>query len=132
VTATTTSGQSPGETRWIETRRGGLFFVNALLIFPYVMVLVPLVTRTVVRARGGLPEASDIVDTFPLLAEYLLPRLGWMILIPLALVIRNLKIEPDPRPRTVLLGFLAMHLLFLGWTVGVWAGAWEPVLPGAP
>jgi hypothetical protein len=132
MTAATSGGQPPGETRWIETRRGGLFFVNALLIFPYVMVLVPLVTRIVVRARGGLPEVSEIVDTFPLIAEYLLPRVGWMILVPLALVIRNLMIEPDPRPRRVLWGFLAIHVLFLGWTVGVWTGAWGPVLPGAP
>jgi hypothetical protein len=127
-----TDDHSPGEGRWIETRRGGLFFVNALLIFPYVMVLVPLATRIVVRARGGLLQASEIVDTFPLLAEYLLPRLGWIILVPVALAIRNLRIEPDPRPRSVLWGFLTLHLLFLGWAVGVWVGAWEPILPGAP
>jgi hypothetical protein len=131
VTAAT-AGHSPGEGPWIETRRGGVFFVNALLIFPYVMVLVPLATRIVVRARGGLPQASEIVDTFPLLAEHLLPRLGWIILVPMALVIHNLRIEPDPRPRAVLSGFLALHLLFLGWTVGVWVGVWQPVLPGAP
>jgi TRAP-type uncharacterized transport system fused permease subunit len=122
----------PGGTRWIETRRGGLFFVNALLIFPYVMVLVPLATRTLVRARGGLPEASEILDTFPILAEHLLPRIGWMILVPLALVIKNLGIEEDPRPRAALWGFLGLHLLFVAWTVGVWVGAWEPLLPGAP
>lgn len=120
------------EERWIETRRGGLFFVNALLIFPHVMVLVPLLTRVLVRSRGGLPGESRIVDTFPLLAEYLLPRMGWLLVIPLALVIHNLRLEPATAPRLGLWAFLGLHGAFFLWTLGVWTGLWSPVLPGGP
>ena len=120
------------EERWIETRRGGLFFVNALLIFPHVMVLVPLLTRILVRSRGGLPGESQIVDTFPTLAEYLLPRVGWILVVPLALVIQNLRLEPATGPRIGLWIFLGLHGTFLLWTLGVWTGLWSPVLPGAP
>lgn len=123
---------APADERWIETSRGGLFFVNALLISPHVMVLVPLFTRVLVRARGALPGPSEIVDTFPELAEYLLPRAGWLLLVPLALVVRNLRIEPAPLPRAALWGFLALHGAALGWAAGVWAGVWPPVLPGGP
>jgi hypothetical protein len=117
---------------WIETRRGGLFFVNALLIFPQIMVLVPLLTRIFVRSRGGLREESQIVDTFPTMAEYLLPRMGWLLIVPIVLVLYNLRIEGGFWPRVGLAGFLLLHLLFLGWTIGVWGGLIPPVLPGGP
>ena len=126
---------SQGESgeRWIETARGGLFFINALLIFPYVMVLVPLTTRIFVRGvLGGAARESIILDTFPLLAGFLLPRYGWLIVIPLYLVVRNLRMEAAPWPRAALLLFLLVHLGFLGWTGAGWMGAHDWVLPGAP
>jgi hypothetical protein len=123
---------APDGDRWIETRRGGLFFVNALLIFPQVMVLVPLLTRMAVRSLGGLPREAAIVDTFPIVAEYLLPRIGWLLLGPVVLVAYNLRLEPDPLPRSGLWTFLVIHLVFLGWTVGVWTGLVDATLPGAP
>lgn len=132
MTGPEAGGEGGGDGRWIETREGGLFFVNALLIFPYVMVLVPLLTRMLVRSRGGLPGESEILDTFPLLAEHLLPRVGWLLVFPLALVIRNLRIESGAWPRAGLWSFLALHAGFLGWTVGVWVGVWGPGLPGGP
>ncbi len=119
--------------RWIETTRGGLFFINALLIFPYVMVLVPLTTRVFVRGvLGGAARESIMLDTFPLLAGFLLPRYGWLIVIPLYLVVRNLRMEEAPWPRAALLLFLLVHLGFLGWTGAGWMGAHDWVLPGAP
>jgi hypothetical protein len=118
--------------RWIETRRGGIFFINALLIFPQIMVMIPLVTRVFVRARGGFPGEEPIVDTFPLMAEHLLPRMGWLLVIPIALVVYNLTLEDAPWPRIGLGFFLFLHLCFLGWTVGVWTGLVPPVLPGGP
>jgi hypothetical protein len=120
------------EERWIETRSGGMFFVNALLIFPHVMVLVPLLTRVLVRSRGGFPDHADIVDTFPVMAEHLLPRVGWILVIPIALVVMNLRVESAPWPRAGLWAFLVVHVTALGWTVGVWVGAWDPILPGRP
>lgn len=115
---------------WIETRRGGLFFINAILIFPHIMVLVPLLTRIVVRARGGLAGEQVIVDTFPLLAEYLLPQMGWLLLLPIGLVLLNLREERSPLPRAGLVFFLLLHLAALGWTVATWLGVTGGQLPG--
>jgi hypothetical protein len=120
------------EERWIETRRGGLFFVNALLIFPEVMVLFPLLTRVILRAGGGLARVAPILDTFPTIAEYLLPRIGWILLLPIGLVAHNLSLEGAPVPRLALALFLLVHLAFLGWTFAVWTGLLPPVLPGGP
>ncbi len=130
-TGSAAGAQGGDEDRWIETKRGGLFFINSLLIFPQVMVLVPLLTRMVVRSRGGLRESSVIVDTFPMLAEYLLPRLGWLLVVPVGLVLWNLSMEEEGWPRIGLGFFLFLHLAFLGWTVAVWTGLIPPVLPGA-
>ena len=128
--ATSAASTGPPEERWIETRRGGLFFVNSLLIFPHVMVIVPLLTRILVRARGGLQEAAEIVDTFPLLAEHLLPRMGWLLVIPIGLVIWNLRLEEASLPRAGLVAFLLLHLAALGWTVATWLGLTGGTLPG--
>jgi hypothetical protein len=118
---------------WIETREGGFFFVNALLIFPYVMLLVPLLTRVFVRGvLGGLPRESTIVDTFPMMAEHLLPRTGWLVVLPAGLVVWNLRIETRPLPRATLWLFLAVHLAFLAWTVTGWIGIHGWTLPGGP
>lgn len=119
--------------RWVETPSGGLFFINSLLVFPYVMVLVPLLTRLFVRGvMGGLEAQSTIVDTFPLLAGYLAPRYGWLAVGPIALVVRNLRMETRTLPRMILLGFLVVHLLVLGWTLTGWMGLHAFELPGGP
>jgi hypothetical protein len=119
------------EDPWVESRSGGLFFVNALLIFPHVMVTVPLVTRVLVRAAGGMQRELVIVDTFPELAEYLLPRAGWLLVIPIFLVVANLRMERAFWPRAGLFLFLFLHLAYLGWTVATWAGLTDGALPGA-
>jgi hypothetical protein len=120
-----------GPTRWIETREGGLFFVNALFLFPYLMVLVPLGTRVFVRGvMGGMPEPSVIVDTFPVLAEHLLPRLGWLAALPGWLAWKNLSLERRTFPRVALGVLLALHLVTVAWTVTAWLGLHEGVLPG--
>lgn len=124
------TGQPPDGERWIETGEGGLFFVNALLIFPHVMLLVPLLTRILVRARGGLQRESEILDTFPMLAEYVLPRMGWLLVLPVVLVAWNLRVEGRVWPRRALWCFLALHLGLLGWTVATWLGVTGGRLPG--
>lgn len=117
--------------RWIETREGTLFFVNSLFLFPYLMVLIPLFTRVFVRGLvGGLQEPSVIVDTFPALAEYLLPGMGWLALFPAWLTWKNLGIEHRPLPRLALAMLLVTHLSVVGWTVTGWIGVHSGVLPG--
>jgi hypothetical protein len=122
----------PPEERWIETRRGGLFFVNALLIFPAVMVLAPLLIRVLVRAGGGLARFAPMLDTFPMIAEYILPRLGWLLAFPIGLSLYNLSLERGTLPRLGLSVFLLVHLAFFAWTLAGWTGLVPPVLPGGP
>jgi hypothetical protein len=132
MSSTPTTPTTPPQ-RWIETREGGLFFVNALFLFPYLMVLVPLLTRILVRGvLGGLPEESVIVDTFPMLAEYLLPRMGWLAVFPAWLAWKNLGIEVRTLPRLALGFLLVTHLLVLLWTVTGWVGLHGGILPGGP
>jgi hypothetical protein len=122
---------SSGEERWIETREGTLFFLNSLFMFPYLMVLIPLATRVFVRGVvGGFEEPSVIVDTFPTLAEYLLPRMGWLALVPAWLTKKNLGLEHRPLPRLALALLLMTHLFVLGWTLTGWLGVHEGILPG--
>ncbi len=127
------TGTPQPEERWIETREGGLFFVNALFLFPYLMVLLPLLTRILVRGYlGGAAEASVMLDTFPELAEYLLPRMGWLAALPAWLAWRNRGIEHRALPRVVLALLLALHLLVVAWTVTGWLGLHAGLLPGGP
>jgi len=124
-------GDSPD--RWIESPEGGLFFVNSLFIFPHLMVLLPLFTRGFVRGvLGRAPRPSTILDTFPLLAEFLLPRWGWLWVVPIGLVLRNLRVETKPGPRAALWGFLFLHLAALVWTVAGWLGIQGGRLPWGP
>jgi hypothetical protein len=81
---------------------------------------------------GGAARESTILDTFPVLAGYLLPRYGWLIVIPLFLVIRNLRVEPAIRPRAALLLFLVLHVGFLSWTAAGWMGGHDWTFPGGP
>jgi hypothetical protein len=125
------SSSSEGGERWIETREGTLFFLNSLFMFPYLMVLIPLATRIFVRGVvGGFEEPSVIVDTFPAIAEYLLPRMGWLALGPAWLTWKNLGLEHRPLPRAVLALLLIAHLFVVGWTVTGWLGVHGGVLPG--
>jgi hypothetical protein len=121
------------EEPWIETKEGGFFFVNSLLIFPYMMLLLPLLTRLFVRGVvGGLAEPSQIVDTFPTLTEFLAPRYGWLAVVPLVLVWKNLGIEHRSGPRLFLWIFGVAHLTALVWTVTGWFGVHDFGLPGGP
>ncbi len=96
------------------------------------MLVIPLLTRVLVRGGGGLTRESVILDTFPTMAEYLLPRMGWLLVVPAGLVIMNLRIERARLPRIGLGLFLGLHLLGLAWAVCVWTGLLPPVLPGGP
>jgi hypothetical protein len=127
------ASSGPHEERWIETREGGLFFVNALFLFPYLMLLVPLLTRIFVRGvLGGLSEVSVILDTFPTMAEYLLPRMGWLAALPAWLAWKNLSLETRTLPRLALGFLLVCHVGVVAWTVAGWLGLHGWTLPGGP
>ena len=122
-----TDGQGPGVDGrrgepWIETREGGLFFINALLVAPELVVLFPLVLRLLVGMISSERNPSPFLDTIPFVASKAIPFLGWLILIPVWTTVRNLRIEPRMLPRLALAAFLLSHIGFLGYTVWSWVG----------
>jgi len=107
---------------WIETREGGLFFINALLVAPELVVLFPLTLQLLVGAISAERNPSPFLDTIPFVASRAIPFLGWLILIPIWTTVRNLRIETRVLPRLALGAFLLSHIGFLGYTVWRWMG----------
>lgn len=105
---------------WIETARGGWFFVNALLVAPELVVLLPLTLQLVVGLLAPERNPSPFLDTIPFVASKSIPYLGWLLVIPIWTTARNLRIEPLLLPRTALSLFLLLHLSFLAYTVLSW------------
>lgn len=105
---------------WIETKEGGLFFVNALFVVPAFCVLVPLSVRTVLTLIGGPRGDSPILDTMPTLAALVLPYVGWLLVLPVATTLMNLHREKGLPPRIALLLFLIIHLSFFVWSLLLW------------
>lgn len=111
------------EEPWVETRAGGLFFLNAVLVAPELVVLVPLVAGAVLRGLGVLQGPSRFIDPVPRVAAYVLPAVGWLLVVPIWSTWRNLRMEGvKPWARWALRGMLILHAGFLGYTVWRWAG----------
>lgn len=110
---------------WVETKSGSLFFVNALLTAPLFIVLFPLGLGRGLRALGVMEGISTMVDVFPLLAGYIVPYAGWLLVIPVGLIVRNLRIETARAAQVALVFFLLLHLSFLGYAVSWWVTGGE-------
>ena len=110
------------EEPWIETREGGLFFINALLVAPELVVLFPLSLQLLVGLITSERNPSPFLDTIPFVASKAIPYLGWLILIPVWTTVRNLRMETRALPRLALAVFLLSHVTFLGYTVWSWVG----------
>ena len=107
-------------TPWIETRAGGLFFVNALLVTPAAVVLFPLAMGALLRAAGVIQGPSRVFDTIPAMADYFVPRVGWLA-IPAAWVAwKGLRAVERPGFRAALAVFLGVHLATVAWTLWRW------------
>ena len=107
---------------WIETPQGGWFFVNALLVAPEMVVLVPLAAGLLVSFLAPGREMSPFLDTIPIVASKAIPFLGWFLVVPIWTTVRNLRMAGLLLPRIALGIFLAIHLSFLGYTVWSWVG----------
>jgi hypothetical protein len=105
---------------WIETRQGGWFFVNALLVAPELVVLFPLTVGFVLGFLAPDREPSPFIDTIPFVASRSIPILGWLLVIPIWTTIRNLRMEGLRLPKVFLAIFLVLHLSFLGYTIWSW------------
>lgn len=114
------SPASSPEAPWIETREGGLFFLNAVLVAPELVVLVPLTLRTVFDLLVPDRGASPFLDTIPFVASKSLPIIGWLLVIPIWTTVRNLKIARRPLARAALVVILLIHLSFLGFAILSW------------
>ena len=116
-------GAETSDVPWVETREGGLFFINAVLVAPLFMVLLPLGLRGLFRSLGALNRPSPVLDPIPAVAAHMLPVLGIALVIPLILTLKNLRIARRPAVKTALWIFLASHVGFLTYTVLSWFGA---------
>ncbi len=99
-----------------------LFFVNALFVIPEYCVLLPLGLRTLLRGLGRAANPSVFLDTLPTLAGHFLPYIGWLLLLPIGLTLKNFKVERGRWRRAVLVLFLLSHVGFLRYTVFLWFG----------
>jgi hypothetical protein len=113
---------SRSEDPWVESRAGGLFFVNALLAAPALMVLYPFLLRAVLRAAVGFDRPSPLLDTVPLVAAHVAPVVGWLALPAAALVVWNLRMVERRWARVLLWSFLVLHLGVLVYTAARWIG----------
>ncbi|RMH11254.1 MAG: hypothetical protein D6701_15305 [Gemmatimonadetes bacterium] len=110
-------GPAAHDTPWIETPEGGRFFLNAVLVAPEFCVLVPLTVRTLLRMLGLAQEPSVFLDTIPFVAAAVLPRVGWLLVVPLALSLRARRHTRSVVARRWLAVFALSHAAFLVYTV---------------
>lgn len=108
---------STSEQPWVETRAGGMFFINAVLAAPALIALYPWTIRWILRTTGVLDRPSKILDPVPAVADHLIPILGWLAIPAAWLVIRNLRIAERRWARRGLWLFLAVHVGTVVYTV---------------
>ena len=106
--------------RFVETRAGGLFFINALLVTPALAVLFPLALKLFLNSFGLADGQTPILDTIPYVMSYAVPVLGWLSLIPMVLIVRNLRMRLPGPARIALLAFLLVHGGVLVYTASRW------------
>lgn len=110
------------ETPWVESRAGGLFFVNAVLVAPVLTALYPWTIRALLRVGGILDRPSRILDPVPAVADHFIPVLGWLAAPAAWLVWKNLQIAERRWARRALWSFLVIHAGTLVYTVTRFTG----------
>lgn len=109
------------ESRWLETPSGWLFFLNLLMVTPALVVLFPAVVGGLLRGVGLVgSEFSPYLDTIPWVVSYAVPFVGWLVVIPLVAIVRNLRMAIPPWARRTLYAFAAVHVMVLGMAVLHW------------
>jgi hypothetical protein len=100
---------------FVETRAGGLFFLNAVLAGPALLVLWPVLLRALLGGDGAPARIAALLDPVPALAAQVGPYVGWLSVIPLATTLLNLRM-PLPTPaRWTLLALAGVHVWVLVW-----------------
>lgn len=103
---------------WVESRAGGLFFLNALLVAPVLMVLYPIALRGLLEVVIGFEGPSRVLDPVPMVAAYVAPVVGWLAIPAAALAIWNLRVVDRGWARVLLWLFLGAHVGVLLYTLG--------------
>ena len=100
---------------FVETRAGGMFFLNAVLAAPALLVLWPVTVRGVLRGTGALEGPSPLLDPVPAVAAQVAPYVAWLSVIPLVATVRTLRLELPTPARWTLRAFVLLHTGVLVW-----------------
>jgi hypothetical protein len=100
---------------FVETSQGGLFFANAVMAAPALLVLWPVLIRALLIGVGALEGPSPLLDPVPAVARQVGPYVAWLSVIPLWTCRRNLGMTLPLPARWVLRAFVALHVGVLGW-----------------
>ena len=109
------SGLGASPSPFVETRAGGLFFLNAVLAGPSLLVLWPVLLRAALHAAGMARGPSSLLDPVPEFAAQVGPYVGWLSVLPLGTTLWNLRMPVPAAARWALLGFGLVHLGVLAW-----------------
>jgi hypothetical protein len=104
-----------GAEPFVETRAGSFFFLNAVLAGPALLVLWPVILRSLLRAAGLIDGPSRLLDPVPALAEHVGPYVAWLSVIPLVTTILNLRMPLPGAARWTLRALVAVHVWVLVW-----------------
>jgi hypothetical protein len=113
------TGDAEREAPFVETRAGGLFFFNAVLTGPAILVLWPVLLRALLRGAGALRGPSPLLDPVPAVAAQIGPYVAWLSVIPLWSIARNLRMELPTAARATLYALALVNIGVLAWWV--WA-----------
>ena len=108
--------------RFVETKEGELFFLNLVLAAPALVVLWPLLMGRLLRALGALDGPSRLWDPVPMVAAHAGPWIAWLSVVPLALAVKNLRMELPVAARRTLRALVVLHLAVLAWWVAALLG----------
>jgi hypothetical protein len=100
---------------FVETRAGGLFFLNAVLAGPALLVLWPLLLRALLGGSGGPGRLSVLLDPVPALAGHVGPYIAWLSVIPLVTTLLNLRMPLPAGARWTLRALVLVHVWVLAW-----------------
>jgi hypothetical protein len=104
---------------FVETPAGGLFFLNAVLAAPALIVLAPTLVRGLLRGLGALEGPTPLLDPVPAVAAHAGPWVAWLAVVPLWTTWKNLGMELPDAARWTLRACLVLHAGVLAW----WAWA---------
>ena len=109
------SGAAETPEPFVETRAGGLFFLNLVLAGPALLVLWALLLGALLGPGSG--RAAALLAPFPAVAAAVGAWLAWLAAVPLATTVLNLRMPLPKGARWTLRALVLVH----GWVLAWWA-----------